>query len=344
MSVEKLIEKAYKNNKKITIDEINELNLNDDEFDVLMQTLELSGIKLEESKTETTNIVESYASDDSVNMYLTEMGNYPLLKIEEEKNLLIRIEKGDIKAKQIFIECNLRLVVSIAKRYINKGLPFDDLIQEGNIGLLKAVDRFDYSKGFRFSTYATWWIRQSISRAITDKSRIIRKPTHAVESIKKMMQFEHDYENTYFKSATYEEISKALGFSVEKVRELKKASQDIVSLDIPIGEDTETNIKDMIADDIRIDDEVISQMNAEYIIEAMKRILPERTFDVIMLRTGIKTGIPVTLEELGQMYGLTRERVRQIEHKGLRRIKNYLNKSCITERNIYYSNQKNLRF
>ena len=271
---------------------------------------------------------------DPVRLYLRECGANPLLSAEQEMNLAKIIEKGKKKdatpeekeaarnAKKEMANANLRLGVSIAKKYPGRGMPFLDLIQEGNIGLLKAVDKFDYTKGYKFSTYATWWIRQAITRSIADQARTIRVPVHMVETINKMNRVGRRFLQEHGREATNEELSKEMGISVEKIREAKKAAQDPISLETPIGEKEDSHLGDFIEDQKTAspEDEAAATMRREQVYK-MLDTLTEREKGVLALRFGMDDGTPRTLEEVGKHFGVTRERIRQIEGKALKKLK-----------------------
>ncbi len=260
--------------------------------------------------------------NDPVRMYLKEIGQIKLLTLQEESVLADRIGEGDEEAKNILAEANLRLVVSIAKRYVGRGMLFLDLIQEGNIGLMKAVDKFDVSKGYKFSTYATWWIRQAITRAIADQARTIRVPVHMVETINKLARVQRQLTLELNREPSEEEIAKKMGVSIEKVREIYKISQDPVSLETPIGEEDDSHLGDFIKDERNLSPEefATNEMLKDEISQVLET-LTEREEKVIRLRFGLEDGKPRTLEEVGQMFGVTRERIRQIEAKALRKLR-----------------------
>jgi len=260
--------------------------------------------------------------NDPVRMYLKEIGQIKLLTLAEESELADRIIAGDEEAKNILAEANLRLVVSIAKRYVGRGMLFLDLIQEGNIGLMKAVDKFDVSKGYKFSTYATWWIRQAITRAIADQARTIRVPVHMVETINKLARVQRQLTLELNREPSEEELAKKMGTTVEKVREIYKISQDPVSLETPIGEEDDSHLGDFIKDERNLSPEefATNEMLKEEIAQVLET-LTEREEKVIRLRFGLEDGKPRTLEEVGQMFGVTRERIRQIEAKALRKLR-----------------------
>ncbi len=260
--------------------------------------------------------------DDPVRMYLKEIGKIPLLSPDEESELARRMDEGDESVKQLLVEANLRLVVSIAKRYVGRGMLFLDLIQEGNLGLIKAVEKFDYKKGFKFSTYATWWIRQAITRAIADQARTIRIPVHMVETINKLIRVSRQLLQELGRDPKPEELAKALDMSVEKVREIQKISQEPVSLETPIGEEEDSHLGDFIPDD----DAPAPAEAAAYALlqEQLKDVLNtlnDREQKVLRLRFGLDDGRARTLEEVGKEFDVTRERIRQIEAKALRKLR-----------------------
>ncbi|MDL2310921.1 RNA polymerase sigma factor RpoD [Peptostreptococcaceae bacterium OttesenSCG-928-C18] len=260
--------------------------------------------------------------DDPVKMYLKEIGKIPLLTADEEVDLAKRMENGDNYAKKRLAETNLRLVVSIAKRYVGRGMQFLDLIQEGNLGLMKAVEKFDYKRGFKFSTYATWWIRQAITRAIADQARTIRIPVHMVETINKLVRIERQLIQELGRDPTNEEIAKEMGIEVEKVREVRKIAQEPVSLETPIGEEEDSHLGDFIEDESAIapDEAANFTMLREQLNEILST-LNDRERKVLELRFGLVDGTPRTLEEVGKEFNVTRERIRQIEAKALRKLK-----------------------
>ena len=311
-----------------------------DSLDKLYESLEDSGIPLPElsgsEMSEIENEVEQFGNsenmqrileqeglvDDPVRLYLKEIGRVPLLTSEREHELAERMAEGDIEAKKALVEANLRLVVSIAKRYVGRGMFFLDLIQEGNLGLMKAVDKFDYTKGYKFSTYATWWIRQAITRAIADQARTIRIPVHMVETIHKVSRYSRQLLQEYGREATAEEIGEKMGMSPEKVREIMKIAQDPVSLETPIGEDEDSHLGDFIQDeDTPAPADAASQTILREVIERELHTLTPREEHVIKLRFGLYDGRTRTLEEVGKEFDITRERIRQIEAKALRKLR-----------------------
>ena len=268
------------------------------------------------------DIEKSIAIDDPVRMYLKEIGKVPLLTAEEELELAKRMETGDPEAKQRLCEANLRLVVSIAKRYVGRGMQFLDLIQEGNLGLIKAVDKFDWRKGFKFSTYATWWIRQAITRSIADQARTIRIPVHMVETINKQIRVTRQLLQELGRDPTPEEIAKEMEMPVEKVREISKIAQEPVSLETPIGEEEDSHLGDFIPDEDMPSpaDAAAFSMLREQLDEVLST-LTDREQEVLRLRFGLDDGRQRTLEEVGQQFNVTRERIRQIEAKALRKLR-----------------------
>lgn len=281
------------------------------------------------------SIPEGVNIDDPVRMYLKEIGRVPLLSADEEIRLAQQIEAGSKddasfkemregeRAKKKLIDANLRLVVSIAKRYVGRGMLFLDLIQEGNLGLIKAVDKFDYTKGYKFSTYATWWIRQAITRAIADQARTIRIPVHMVETINKLIRISRQLLQDKGREPLPEEIAEGMGISVERVREIQKIAQEPVSLETPIGEEEDSHLGDFIEDqDAIAPDDAASYILLKEQIEDVFACLTEREQQVLVLRFGLKDGKPRTLEEVGQHFNVTRERIRQIEGKALTKLRN----------------------
>ncbi|MBQ2114110.1 MAG: RNA polymerase sigma factor RpoD [Selenomonadales bacterium] len=268
------------------------------------------------------SVPEGIGIDDPVRMYLKEIGRVHLLSADEEIELARRMEEGDEEAKRRLAEANLRLVVSIAKRYVGRGMLFLDLIQEGNLGLIKAVEKFDYNKGYKFSTYATWWIRQAITRAIADQARTIRIPVHMVETINKLVRIQRQLLQELGREPLPEEIAKEMGISVERVREIMKIAQEPVSLETPIGEEEDSHLGDFIEDqDAPAPAEAASFMLLKEQLEEVLETLTDREKKVLRLRFGLQDGRARTLEEVGQSFGVTRERIRQIEAKALRKLR-----------------------
>ena len=296
----------------------------------LMDELEKMGITItdrEDPDAAAEESIKEAASDeinvdDSVRMYLKEIGKVPLLNADQEQDLARRMLDGDESAKDILIESNLRLVVSIAKKYMNRGLALLDLIQEGNLGLIKAVDKFDYSMGYKFSTYATWWIRQAISRAIADQARTIRIPVHMVETINKLNRIERQLIQELGREPDSKELAEKMGMSEEKIREIQKISQDPVSIDKPVGEEEDSHLVDFIAsDETASPDEITARgLLKEELIETLNT-LSEREAQVLRRRFGLDDGRQRTLEEVGREFGVTRERIRQIEAKAIRKLR-----------------------
>ena len=339
--VMEIIQKAKKSGK-ITYGELaSELDeVNPEQIDKVFDAFETLGVNIlkdddeepdfedledvEEIKLEDIDVmnIEGVSTDDPVRMYLREIGRIPLLNYEEELDLAKRILEGDEEAKQKLAESNLRLVVSIAKKYVGRGMLFLDLIQEGNMGLIKAVDKFDYTKGFKFSTYATWWIRQAITRAIADQARTIRIPVHMVETINKLIRTSRHLLQQLGREPTPDEIAKEMEMPVEKVMEIQKIAQDPVSLETPIGEEDDSHLGDFIPDD----DSPAPQDSAAYTLlkeqlEEVMNTLTPREAKVLKLRFGLEDGKARTLEEVGKEFQVTRERIRQIEAKALRKLR-----------------------
>ena len=283
---------------------------------------ELEDIEVSKEELEDLSVPEGISIDDHVKMYLKEIGKVNLLSAEEEMDLAQKMADGDEEAKKKLAEANLRLVVSIAKRYVGRGMMFLDLIQEGNLGLIRAVDKFDYTKGYKFSTYATWWIRQAITRAIADQARTIRIPVHMVETINKLVRVSRQLVQELGREPTPEELAKGLNMSVEKVREISKISQEPVSLETPIGEEEDSHLGDFIPDDdAPAPSEAASYvLLKEQLVDVLKTLTP-REAKVLKLRFGLIDGRQRTLEEVGKEFNVTRERIRQIEAKALRKLR-----------------------
>ncbi|MBQ1274308.1 MAG: RNA polymerase sigma factor RpoD [Cellulosilyticum sp.] len=282
----------------------------------------LNDADMDENDIDLSNLPDGISIDDPVRMYLKEIGKVPLLSADQEIELARRMEQGDQEAKKKLAEANLRLVVSIAKRYVGRGMLFLDLIQEGNLGLIKAVEKFDYTKGYKFSTYATWWIRQAITRAIADQARTIRIPVHMVETINKLMRVSRQLLQELGRDPQPEEIAKRMEMPVSKVREIMKISQEPVSLETPIGEEEDSHLGDFIPDeDIPVPAEAAAfTLLKEQLIEVLDT-LTEREQKVLRLRFGLDDGRARTLEEVGKEFSVTRERIRQIEAKALRKLR-----------------------
>ena len=334
---EELLAKGKKEHK-ITYEEIalalKGLEVDNDSLDDLYNALIENKIAIVGEDDETDNndkediilndaeITKDVNINDPVRMYLKEIGRISLLTPEEEMELSIKVANGDEEAKNRLAESNLRLVVSIAKRYVGRGLLFLDLIQEGNIGLMKAVDKFDYDKGYKFSTYATWWIRQAITRALADQARTIRVPVHMVETINKMARIQRQLTLELNREPSEEEIAKKMGISVEKVRDVIKISQDPVSLETPIGEEDDSHLGDFVKDiNTMTPEEYATNEILKEEIKAVLETLQEREQEVLELRFGLIDGTSHTLEEVGKRFNVTRERIRQIEAKALRKLR-----------------------
>ncbi len=325
--VAKLI--AGANGGKLTDEEINDklgrLDLDITEMENVYNRIKQAGVTIEEAPSLDEKLALDTldsATDDSVKMYLKDIGQVPLLTSEEEKDLAERMSKGDEEAKKRLSEANLRLVVSIAKRYVGRGMQFLDLIQEGNLGLMKAVDKFDHTKGFKFSTYATWWIRQSITRAIADQARTIRIPVHMVETINKTGRVVRQLMQTLGREPTPAEIAEEMGVPEEKVIEIQKIAQDPVSLETPIGEEEDSHLGDFIEDNSAASpaEKAESRMLREQLLQVLDTLTP-RENEVLLMRYGLRDGRPKTLEEVGKEFNVTRERIRQIEAKALRKLR-----------------------
>ena len=340
---EQLIKKGKENGfitYEILANDLKGIDLDSEELDNLYDALVSAGIEIvaeddigsdEDDVTggediedilKDSTIAKELTVNDPVRMYLKEIGKISLLSLEEETKLSERIVNGDEEAKNILAESNLRLVVSIAKRYVGRGMLFLDLIQEGNIGLMKAVEKFDSNKGYKFSTYATWWIRQAITRAIADQARTIRVPVHMVETINKLSRCQRQLTLELNREPTDEELSKKMGISPDKIREVLKIAQDPVSLETPIGEEDDSHLGDFVKDERSMSPEeyTIHEMLKDEISDVLLT-LTEREEQVLRLRFGLDDGSCKTLEEVGQMFGVTRERIRQIEAKALRKLR-----------------------
>ena len=307
-SLDELYNAFHENNIEIISEDFDDADDTTDEGDAL--------------SLEDVALPKNASINDPVRMYLKELGKISLLSSDEELALSKRVEEGDEEAKRILAESNLRLVVSIAKRYVGRNLSFLDLIQEGNIGLMKAVDKFDASKGYKFSTYATWWIRQAITRAIADQAKTIRVPVHMVETINKLKRIQRQMTLELNREPTEEELAKKMGTTEEKVREIFKISQDPLSLETPIGEEDDSHLGDFLKDESSMSPEeyAINEVLKDEIEEVLCTLTP-REEEVLKLRFGLKGGTCHTLEEVGNMFGVTRERIRQIEAKALRKLR-----------------------
>lgn len=330
------LDDMYEVLQKSNIDVItDDVETADDEEDIIEDEEESNEVREAKEVSLDLSIPEGVNIDDPVQMYLKEIGRVPLLSADEEILLAQQIEAGakddasykemkaGEKAKQKLIDANLRLVVSIAKRYVGRGMLFLDLIQEGNLGLIKAVDKFDYTKGYKFSTYATWWIRQAITRAIADQARTIRIPVHMVETINKLIRISRQLLQDKGREPLPEEIAEGMGISVERVREIQKIAQEPVSLETPIGEEEDSHLGDFIEDqDAIAPDDAASYILLKEQIEDVFSCLTDREQQVLVLRFGLKDGKPRTLEEVGQHFNVTRERIRQIEGKALTKLRN----------------------
>ena len=341
--LKELLESAAKNNNTVEYKTVREffgdIELTPDKFDKIIAMLESNNIDIirptedeevliveDEDEEEDNNLdlgnIEGISTEDPVRMYLKEIGKVQLLTLDEEIELAKRIELGDEDAKHRLAEANLRLVVSIAKRYVGRGMLFLDLIQEGNLGLIKAVEKYDYRKGYKFSTYATWWIRQAITRAIADQARTIRIPVHMVETINKLIRVQRQMLQELGREPYPEELAKEMKMPVEKVREIMKVAQEPVSLESPVGEEDDSHLGDFIQDDnmpLPVEEASYTLLK-EQLVDVMSTLTP-RDAVVIKLRFGLEDGRSRTLEEVGKEFDVTRERIRQIEAKALRKLR-----------------------
>jgi len=365
----KLIARGKQRNS-LTYEEINLAfdaldDVNPDEIDGLFEEITAAGIEIideqkeekpegEEEKEQEEPIPDGLSLDDPVRMYLKEIGRVPLLSMEQEKSLAMRIEAGELElqkngtadsrlvsdgdeAKRQLTEANLRLVVSIAKKYVGRGMLFLDLIQEGNLGLIRAVEKFDYRKGYKFSTYATWWIRQAITRALADQARTIRIPVHMVETINRLIKVSRQLLQELGREPLVEEIAEAMALTPEKVREVMKISQEPISLETPIGEEEDSHLGDFIEDQEAVAPaEAASVMLLKEKMADVLQNLTERERKVLVLRFGLEDGHQRTLEEVGQEFGVTRERIRQIEAKALRKLRHPSRGKALKD---YWSNE-----
>ena len=316
-----MIEKVYSYLENNGIDILRMTEDSDDE-DIIPDLEDLDDVEEEDLENIDLSVPEGVSIEDPVRMYLKEIGKVPLLSADEEIKLAQRMELGDEDAKKRLAEANLRLVVSIAKRYVGRGMLFLDLIQEGNLGLIKAVEKFDYRKGYKFSTYATWWIRQAITRAIADQARTIRIPVHMVETINKLIRVQRQLLQELGREPTPEEVSEKMNLSVDRVREIQKISQEPVSLETPIGEEEDSHLGDFIQDDnVPVPAEAAAfTLLKEQLVDVLGT-LTEREQKVLRLRFGLDDGRARTLEEVGKEFNVTRERIRQIEAKALRKLR-----------------------
>lgn len=324
---------------KEILDALGELDFDPEQIEKFYDTLESQGVEIVEdfdditiddeelAKAEGIELepgmgADGVAIDDPVKVYLKEIGRVPLLTPDEEVDLAVRISNGDEAAKKRLSEANLRLVVSIAKRYLGRGMQFLDLIQEGNLGLIKAVEKFDYTKGFKFSTYATWWIRQAITRSIADQARTIRIPVHMIETINKLMRVQKQLVQEYGREPTPEEIAEEIHLPVERVRSVLKMAQQPISLQAPVGDSDDTSFGDFIED--KAAENPMEEASFSFLKEKIKDVLDtltDREREVIEQRFGLRDGSPRTLEEVGRQFSVTRERIRQIEAKALRKLR-----------------------
>ena len=315
---------------KEIMDALQKIPMTPEQIDEMYQDMAIQGILIQEShvieppeeELKDEYLLAGVDVDDPVRLYLKEIGKVPLLKQVQEVSLAKLIEIGDLDAKKALIQANLRLVVSIAKKYVGRGLLFLDLIQEGNLGLIRAAEKFDYNRGFKFSTYATWWIRQAITRALADQARTIRVPVHMVETINKLVKCSRSLMQRFGREPTEEEIATELGTTKEKVREIQKAAQEPVSLEVPIGEEEDSHLGDFVEDKkITPPSDAAFQSLLRDQVQNILGTLTYREKKVLILRFGLEDGHPRTLEEVGHSFGVTRERIRQIEAKALRKLK-----------------------
>jgi len=355
LSLDEQIKKLLERGKKrgtLTYEEINTVfdNVEDvapERMDDLLEEIASLGIEIveepakgekpaDETEKEEETIPAGLALDDPVRMYLKEIGRVPLLSMEDERRLAMSIESGE-DSKRKLTEANLRLVVSIAKKYVGRGMLFLDLIQEGNLGLIRAVEKFDYRKGYKFSTYATWWIRQAITRALADQARTIRIPVHMVETINRLIKISRQLLQELGRDPTVEEIANEMGLTPEKVREVIKISQEPISLETPIGEEEDSHLGDFIEDQEAVAPaEAASVMLLKEKMQDVLKNLTERERKVLVLRFGLEDGHQRTLEEVGQEFGVTRERIRQIEAKALRKLRHPSRGKALKD---YWSNE-----
>ena len=342
MNVDAVIDSMKQKGERVSVKDVNDMlvdvEFTADQLEKIYETLENMGVDVVGEMSDPTDqevqaevesgadleatIPEGISTDDPVRMYLKEIGKVPLLTADEEIDIAKRMEAGDADARRKLAEANLRLVVTIAKRYVGRGMQFLDLIQEGNLGLIKAVEKFDYRKGYKFSTYATWWIRQAITRAIADQARIIRIPVHMVETINKLIRVSRQILQEQGREPTPEEIAKEMMISEDKVREIIKIAQEPVSLETPIGEEEDSHLGDFIPDDDALApaDAAAFMLLREQLTDVLDTLTP-REEKVLRLRFGLDDGRARTLEEVGKEFNVTRERIRQIEAKALRKLR-----------------------
>ena len=326
--IESLSEKESKTiNEEDLLNRLEKFDLEPQDIENIYKELEEAGVTVaEQSPVKNDKLLQKIMSevniDDYVKMYLKDIGRVPLLTAEEELELAQKMADGDVEAKEKLINANLRLVVSIAKRYVGRGMSCLDLIQEGNLGLMKAVDKFDYTRGFKFSTYATWWIRQAITRSIADQARTIRIPVHMVETINKLIKISRALLQKFGREPTPAEIAEAMGTTEARVLEIQKIAQDPVSLETPIGEEDDSHLGDFIEDTTATAPIEAAEANMlkEQVNEILNTLAPREAM-VLILRYGLRDNRPITLEEVGKVFNVTRERIRQIEAKALRRLK-----------------------